>query len=44
MGILAADNNAILMIALIVAGALVLAWFFLSVRAQERRATNRCCR
>ncbi len=37
MGILAADNNAILMIALIVAGALVLAWFFLSVRAKERR-------
>ena len=37
MGILAADNNALLMIALIVAGALVLAWFFLSVRAKERR-------
>jgi MFS family permease len=37
MGILAADNNAILMIALIVAGALVLVWFFLSVRAKERR-------
>ena len=37
MGILAADNNALLMIALIVAGALVLVWFFLSVRAKERR-------
>src|SRR4051794_4456718 len=36
MGILAADNNGWLMIALIVAGALVLVWFFLSVRAKER--------
>jgi MFS family permease len=36
MGILAADNNGWLMIALIVAGALVLTWFFLSVRAKER--------
>jgi MFS family permease len=36
MGILAADNNVWLMIALIVAGALVLVWFFYSVRAKER--------
>ncbi len=36
MGILAADNNAWLMIALIAAGALVLVWFFYSVRAEER--------
>ena len=36
MGILAADNNVWLMIALIAAGALVLAWFFHSVRAKER--------
>jgi MFS family permease len=36
MGILAADNNVWLMIALIVAGALVLTWFFLSARAKER--------
>ena len=36
MGILAADNNVWLMITLIVAGALVLTWFFLSVRAKER--------
>src|SRR3954470_22213850 len=35
-GILAADNNAWLMIALIVAGALVLFWFFRSVGARER--------
>jgi MFS family permease len=35
-GILAADNNGWLMIALIVAGALVLVWFFGSVRAKER--------
>src|SRR4051794_10132858 len=35
-GILAADNNAWLMIALIVAGALVLVWFFRSARAKER--------
>jgi len=35
-GILAADNNLWLMAALIVAGALVLAWFFWSVRAKER--------
>jgi MFS family permease len=36
MGILAADNNLWLMIVLIVAGALVLAWFFGWVRARER--------
>jgi MFS family permease len=36
MGILAADDNAWLMIALIVVGALVLVWFFGSVRAKER--------
>src|SRR3954470_1659213 len=36
MGILAADNNGWLMVALLVAGALVLAWFFLRVRAMER--------
>ena len=36
MGILAADNNIWLMIALMVAGASVLVWFFYSVRAEER--------
>ncbi|RZU49402.1 putative MFS family arabinose efflux permease [Krasilnikovia cinnamomea] len=36
MGILAADNNGWLMLGLMVAGALVLAWFFLTVRAKER--------
>ena len=36
MGILAADNNGWLMLALIVAGALVLTWFFFSIRAKER--------
>jgi len=36
MGILAADQNLALMVALIVAGALVLTWFFLSMRAKER--------
>jgi Na+/melibiose symporter-like transporter len=36
MGILAADNNGWLMLALIVTGALVLAWFFRWVRAKER--------
>mgnify|MGYP003449860749 CR=1 FL=1 len=35
-GILAADNNVYLMLALMVAGALVLVWFFASVRAKER--------
>ena len=39
-GILAADNNVWLMIVLIVAGALVLVWFFLSVRAKERAGTE----
>ena len=36
MGILAADNNLWLTLALLVAGALVLVWFFASVRAKER--------
>jgi MFS family permease len=36
LGILAADNNVWLMIGLIVGGALVLVWFFHSVRAKER--------
>jgi MFS family permease len=36
MGILATDNNIWLMVILIVAGVLVLAWFFWSVRAKER--------
>ena len=35
-GILAADQNLALMLALIVAGALVLTWFFVSMRAKER--------
>ena len=35
-GILAADNSAVAMVVLLVAGALVLAWFFLYVRARER--------
>ncbi|MFD5538660.1 MFS transporter, partial [Streptomyces sp. NPDC127079] len=35
MGILAADNNVWLMVALLVAGALVLWWFFRSARAAE---------
>src|SRR4051812_14982142 len=35
-GILAADNNAWLMLALLVAGALVLTWFFVHVRSVER--------
>jgi MFS family permease len=36
MGILAADDNGWLMLGLLVAGALVLVWFFLSIRAKER--------
>ena len=36
LGILAADNNGWLMVALIVAGAVVLGAFFVSVRAKER--------
>ena len=36
MGILATDNNIWLMIGLVAAGALVLLWFFLSMRAKER--------
>ncbi|MGV9861081.1 MFS transporter [Rhodococcus koreensis] len=39
-GILAADNNAWVMLALLVAGALVLVWFFYSVRAKERAGTE----
>ena len=35
-GILAADDNGWLMIGLLLAGALVLAWFFMSVRQKER--------
>jgi MFS family permease len=35
-GILATDNNIWLMIVLVIAGALVLLWFFLSMRAKER--------
>jgi MFS family permease len=36
MGILAADDSGWLMISLIIAGTLVLVWFFMSVRAKER--------
>jgi MFS family permease len=36
-GILTADDNLWLMLALLVAGGLVLVWFFLSVRSKERR-------
>ncbi|SDJ46563.1 Major Facilitator Superfamily protein [Frankineae bacterium MT45] len=36
MGILAADNNGWLMLGLIVAGALVLVWFFIWIRTKER--------
>lgn len=36
MGILAAENNVWLMISLLAAGALVLLWFFLWIRAKER--------
>jgi MFS family permease len=36
MGILAADNNGWLMVGLILAGVLVLVWFFRGVRAKER--------
>ncbi len=36
LGILAADNNVWLMLGLILAGALVLVWFFYRVRARER--------
>ncbi len=36
MGILAADNNIWLMLGLVVAGVLVLIWFFASIRAKER--------
>ena len=37
MGILAADDNGWLMVTLLVAGGLVLAWFFLAMRAKERK-------
>ncbi|MEU4221954.1 MFS transporter [Actinoplanes sp. NPDC026623] len=37
MGILAADDNLWLMLGLVVAGALVLAWFFYAARAKERK-------
>jgi MFS family permease len=36
MGILQADNSGLLMTALLAAGAIFLAWFFLHVRAKER--------
>lgn len=36
MGILAADQNALLMVVLIAAGALVLAWFFLHISRMQR--------
>jgi MFS family permease len=36
MGILAADNDVWLMIALVGSGAAILAWFFLRIRARER--------
>ena len=36
LGILAADDNVWIMLGLLLAGALVLVWFFLSVRAKER--------
>jgi MFS family permease len=35
-GILAADNNLLLMVTLMLAGSLVLVWFYLSVRSKER--------
>jgi MFS family permease len=37
MGILAADDNAVLMASLLFAGSLVILWFFLWVRAKERK-------
>jgi MFS family permease len=37
LGILAADDNALVMVSLLVAGGLVLLWFFVSVRAKERK-------
>jgi MFS family permease len=39
-GILAADDNLGLMLGLLVAGALVLVWFFLWVRAEERKGKD----
>jgi len=44
MGIQAADINVWLMLGLLAVGALVLVWFFLSIRAKERTGKNRCCR
>ena len=43
MGILAADNNLWLMLALLVAGALVLGWFFAWCGPGSVRARSRCC-
>ena len=43
MGILAADNNLWLMLMLIIAGALVLALFFRSIRAKERAGKEPYC-
>ena len=40
MGILAADTNGWLMLGLIAAGVLVLVWFFLWVRAEQRRGVE----
>lgn len=37
MGILAADDNGWLMVTLLVAGGLVLVWFFVAMRAKERK-------
>lgn len=39
-GILATDDNLWVMLALVVLGALVLAWFFLSMRAKERKGVE----
>jgi hypothetical protein len=44
MGILAADNNGWLTLALVAAGVLVLVWFFASVRAKERAGREALCR
>jgi MFS family permease len=40
MGILAADNNFALLAALLVAGTLFLVWFFIHVRARERKGKD----
>jgi len=39
-GIMLADNNVWAMLGLVIAGCLVLVWFFLSVRAKERAGTE----